>query len=214
MLFWSRIGLAYRTDEVKVTPQSWKDLWNDAYAGRRGTYTIGNSLGINFLFMASRLWGKDFFDIDAGVEAVKRLQPKLVDFTGTMEQHLTQKEVVIAVLHDGAAWDLQKRGVPVSWVAPVEGVPILDQVCHVTRGSKNRELAWKFVDAFLSPEVQLAWAQELFFSPTNRTVKLPADVASKIISGPADVEKLLIFDWAQIARQRPAWTEKWNRALR
>ncbi len=45
-------------------------------------------------------------------------------------------------------------------------------------------------------------------------MKLPPDVASKIISGPKDVEKLLIFDWAQIAKQRPAWTEKWNRALR
>jgi len=214
VLFWSRIGLAYRTDLVKLKPQSWKDLWNEEFAGRRGTYTITNTLGINFLFMANKVYGRDFFDMDAGLAAVKRLQPKIVDFTGTMEKLLEQKEVAIAVLHDGSAWDLAKRGLPIDWVAPSEGVPILDQVAQVTRGSKQKDLAWKLIDAYLSPEVQLAYATELYFSPTNRNVKLPPDVAGKIISGPKDVERLFIFDWSQIAQQRPAWTERWNKELR
>jgi len=118
------------------------------------------------------------------------------------------------VLHDGSTYDLQKRGIPLDWAAPSEGVPILDQVIQVTKGSKNKELAWKLVDAYLSPEVQTAFATELFFSPTNKTVKLPPEVARKIISGPADVDKLVLFDWAKIARQRPQWTERWNKELR
>jgi putative spermidine/putrescine transport system substrate-binding protein len=138
----------------------------------------------------------------------------MVDFTGTMQKHLESKEVAIAVLHDGDAWDLAKRGIPVDWVAPSEGVPILDQVIQVTKGSKNKELAWKLIDMYLSPEVQLAFATELFFSPTNKTVKVPPDVAKKIISGPADVEKLVSFDWNVIAKQRPQWTERWNKELR
>jgi putative spermidine/putrescine transport system substrate-binding protein len=214
VLFWSRIGLAYRPDVVPKKPESWKDFWDDAYAGRRGTYVIGNTLGINFLFMAGKVWGQDYFDVDAGLAAVKRAQPKLVDFTGTMEKHLEQREVVIAVLHDGSAWDLQKRGLPIDWVAPREGTPILDQVIQVTRGSKNKELAWKLVDLYLSPAVQTAFATELYFSPTNRSVKLPAEVAGKIISGPADVEKLVVFDWSVIAKQRPQWTERWNKEMR
>jgi putative spermidine/putrescine transport system substrate-binding protein len=213
-IFWSRIGLAYRTDVGLKRPTSWKDLWDPAYDGKRGLYVIGNTLGINTLFMASKIFGRDYFDVDAGIAAIKRLQPKLVDFTGTMEKHLESKEVAIAVLHDGSAYDLAKRGIPVDWVAPSEGVPILDQVIQVARGSKNKELAWKLVDMYLSPEVQLAFANELFFSPTNRTVKVPQDVAKKIISGPADVEKLVVFDWTQIAKQRPQWTERWNKELR
>jgi putative spermidine/putrescine transport system substrate-binding protein len=213
-MFWSRIGLAYRTDGGVKKPASWRDFWDESYAGRRGTYVIGNTLGINFLFMADKLHGKDAFDVDAGLAAIKRAQPKLVDFTGTMEKHLESKEVVIAILHDGAAYDLQKRGIPVDWVAPSEGTPILDQVIQVTRGSKNKELAWKLIDDYLSPEVQLAFATELFFSPTNRTVKVPADVARKIISGPADVDKLVLFDWGHVAKQRPQWTERWNKEMR
>ena len=183
-MFWGRIGLAYRTDSGVKKPTSWKDFWDEAYTGKRATYVIGNTLGINFLFMISKIFGKDYFDIDAGVAAIKRAQPKLVDFSGTIEKQLEQKEVVLAVLHDAGTYDLQKRGIPVDWVAPSEGTPILDQVVQVTRGSKNKELAWKLIDAYLSPEVQLAFATELFWSPTNKTVKVPADVARKIISGP------------------------------
>jgi putative spermidine/putrescine transport system substrate-binding protein len=213
-MFWGRIGLAYRTDMGLKKPVSWKDFWDESYAGRRATYVIGNTLGINFLFMASKIYGKDFFDIDAGLAAIKRAQPKLVDFTGTVEKQLEQKEVVIAVLHDGATYDLQKRGVPVDWVAPSEGLPILDQIVQVPRGSKNKELAWKFIDAYISPEVQAAFATELFWSPTNRTVKVPPDVARKLISGPAEVDKLVLFDWSHVAKQRPQWTEKWNKEMR
>src|SRR5215470_12861314 len=213
-MFWGRIGLAYRTDSGIKRPTSWKDFWDDAYAGKRATYVIGNTLGINFLFVVSKIFGKDYFDVDAGIAAIKRSQPKLVDFSGTIEKQLEQKEVVIAVLHDAGSHDLQKRGLPVDWAAPVEGQPILDQVVQVTRGSKQKELAWKLVDMYLSPEVQTAFATELFFSPTNKTVKLPPEVARKMISGPAEVDKLVLFDWAKVARQRPQWTERWNKELR
>jgi putative spermidine/putrescine transport system substrate-binding protein len=213
-VFWGRIGLAYRTDMGLKKPTSWKDFWDEAYVGKRATYVIGNTLGINVLFIVSKIFGKDYFDIDAGVAAIKRSQPKLADFTGTVEKQLEQKEVVIAVLNDASTYDMQKRGIPVDWAAPSEGLPILDQIVQVTKGSKNKELAWKFIDAYLSPEVQLAFATELFWSPTNKTVKVPLDVAKKIIGGPADVDKLVLFDWAQVAKQRPQWTEKWNKEMR
>src|SRR5258708_36387687 len=141
-MFWGRIGLAYRTDSGIRKPTSWKDFWDEAYTGKRATYVIGNTLGINFLFMISKIFGKDYFDIDAGVAAIKPAQPKLVDFTGTVEKQLEQKEVVMAVLPDAPTYPPPKRRLPVDWVGPSEGQPILDQVVQVTKGSKNKELAW------------------------------------------------------------------------
>ena len=87
-----------------------------------------------------------------------------------------------------------------AWAAPPSESYTLEEALH--KVARN------------SPEVQLAFATELFWSPTNRTVKLPHDVAKKIINGPADVDKLLVFDWAQIAKQRPQWTERWNKEMR
>src|SRR4026208_343218 len=141
-MFWGRIGLTYRTasgvkkpgpgkdfwdappprphppDPGVKKPVSWKDFWDDAYTGKRATYVIGNTLGINFLFVISKIFGKDYFDIDAGVAAIKKAQPELVDFSGTIEKQLEQKGVVLAVHHDAGANDLKNRGIPVDWVAP------------------------------------------------------------------------------------------------
>src|SRR4029453_6573574 len=60
-MFWGRIGLAYRTPMGLKRPVSWKDFWDETYTGRRATYVIGNTLGINFLFMAGKLYGKEYF---------------------------------------------------------------------------------------------------------------------------------------------------------
>ena len=98
--------------------------------GKRATYVIGNTLGINFLFMTSKIYGKDYFDIDAGVAAIKRAQPKLVDFTGTVEKQLEQKEVVMAVLHDASTYDLQKRGIPWTGSPPPRVCPSSTRSCR------------------------------------------------------------------------------------
>src|SRR5262245_62934549 len=72
-MFWGRIGLAYRTDMGLKKPASWKDFWDPSYDGKRGIYVIGNTLGINFLFMADKTYGHDYFDLDAGIAAIKKL---------------------------------------------------------------------------------------------------------------------------------------------
>ena len=91
---------------------------------------------------------------------------------------------------------------------------VAQTLAHVLAPSTGGGDLRAYLDAYLSPEVQLAFATELFWSPTNKTVKVPADVAKKIITGPADVDKLVLFDWAQVAKQRPQWTEKWNKEMR
>src|SRR5207302_10458183 len=37
VLFWSRIGLAYRTDAVAKKPTSWKDFWDAEYRSEEHT---------------------------------------------------------------------------------------------------------------------------------------------------------------------------------
>ena len=167
-MFWGRIGLAYRTDSGVKKPTSWKDFWDDAYTGKRSTYVIGNTLGINFLFVISKIFGKDYFDIDAGVAAIKKAQPKLVDFSGTMEKQLEQKEVGDRGAPRRGDQRSEEARHPGGLGGPREGTPILDQVVQVTQGSKNRELAWKFIDAYLSPEVQTRLRDRALLEPDQQ----------------------------------------------
>ena len=214
-MFWGRIGLAYRTDSGLKKPTSWKDFWDEAYVGKRATYVIGNTLGINFLFMASKLYGKDYFDIDAGVAAIKRAQPKLVDFTGTVEKQLEQKEVVIAVLHDASAYDLQKRGIPVDWVAPSRGPadPRPDRPGHARLEAQGagvevhrrlplaRGAAGLRHRALLEPDQQDGEGARRTWRRRSSAGR-PTWTSSCSSTGPRSPSS------------GPQWTEKWNKEMR
>ena len=171
--------------------------------GRRATYVIGNTLGINFLFITSKLFGKDYFDIDAGVAAIKRAQPKLVDFTGTAQKQLEQKEVVLAVLHDADTYDMQKRGIPVDWVAPQRG--------HADpRPGRPGPAGLEEQGAGVEVHRRLPLARgaaglrhRALLEPDQQDGEGAPDVAQKIINGPADVDKLVLFDWAHGGQAAP-----------
>ena len=214
-MFWGRIGLAYRTDSGIKKPTSWKDFWDEAYVGKRATYVIGNTLGINFLFI-------DLEDLRQGLlrhrRRGRRHQARPAQ-AGGLHGHRGEAARAEGGRDRGAPRRLPPticRSAASRWTGspPARACRSSTRSSRSRSGSKNKELAWKFIDAYLSPEVQLAFATELFWSPTNKTVKVPADVAKKIISGPADVDKLVLFDWAQVAKQRPQWTEKWNKEMR
>ncbi len=49
--------------------------------------------------------------------------------------------------------------------------------------------------------------------PTRRS-RYPRTWRRRSSTAPADVDKLVLFDWAQVAKQRPQWTEKWNKEMR
>ena len=213
-MFWGRIGLAYRTDIGPQEADVLEGLLGRGLRGQAGHLRhrqhARHQLPLHRLedlrqgLLRHRRRGRRHQARPAQAGGLHRHRGEAARAEGGRDRGAPRR------LH----LRLQKRGIPVDWVAPSEGQPILDQIVQVTKGSKNKELAWKFIDAYLSPEVQLAFATELFWSPTNKTVKVPADVAKKIISGPADVDKLVLFDWAQVAKQRPQWTEKWNKEMR
>jgi putative spermidine/putrescine transport system substrate-binding protein len=83
----------------------------------------------------------------------------------------------------------------------------------VLKGSKNRELAWKFLDAFLDNQAQVGFATSEFYGPANKTVTVPEEDAKLITATPEDVKRLAFFDWDTIGGQRSRWIERWNREI-
>jgi putative spermidine/putrescine transport system substrate-binding protein len=214
ILMWGAVGLGYRDDLVTTKVDSWEAPFDPAFADKRGTYTLANTLGLQMFLMYNKMFGKDEYDADAGFSALKKWVPmKLADFTGTMETYITQGEVTIANLPDASVAKLAKQGLKLSFGAPKEGLPALEQVAQVLKGSKNREMAWKFLDTFMDAPAQVGFATTEFYGPGNKTVKLSAEDARNITATPEQVKQLVFFDWEKIGAQRGRWVERWNREL-
>jgi putative spermidine/putrescine transport system substrate-binding protein len=196
-IFTSAIGLGYRTDKGLTVPKSWKDLADAKFAGQRGGYQIPvNSLGQAHLMLLGQLYGKGMTDLEAAYKALEQLKPiKLVDFTGQMEKMLLQGEVVIAVIHDSGIYRYDGQSQPIDFVAPAEGVLSLEQVLNVTPGSKVKELAFAYIDYMLRPDVQKQLAEAVWYSPSNKNVKLDPRYDAKLYNTPEKIAKLIQVDW-------------------
>jgi putative spermidine/putrescine transport system substrate-binding protein len=196
-IFTSAIGLAYRTDKGIRPPTSWKDLSDPAFAGQRGGYIIPvNSLGQMHLMMLGKIYGKGFEDLDAAYKALEQLKPiKLVDFTGGMEKMLLAGEVVIGVLHDSGVYRYDDQKPPMEFAAPSEGVISLEQVLNLTAGTPRKELANVFIDFMLRPDIQKTLSEAVWYSPSNRKVKLDAKYDARLYNTEAKVAQLIQMPW-------------------
>ncbi len=196
-IFTNAIGFGYRTDKTIPTPKSWKDLANPDFAGRRGSYIIpANSLGQMHLMMLGKIYGKGLTDLDAACQALDQLKPiKTFDFTGQMEKALLSGEVTIGVLHDSGVYRYAGENQPIEFAAPHEGVLALEQVLAITPGSKVKELAYAWIDFMLRPDIQKTLAEAVWYSPSNRNVKLDAQYDARLYNTEAKVSQLIQVDW-------------------
>jgi putative spermidine/putrescine transport system substrate-binding protein len=195
--FTSAIGFGYRTDKGLSAPASWKELADPKFAGVRGSYIIPvNSLGQMHLMMLGKLYGKGLTDLDAAYKALEQLKPiKMYDFTGGMEKALLSAEVNIGVLHDSGIYRYDGQNQPIAFAAPSEGVLSLEQVWNITPGTKVRELANAYINFILRPDIQKTLAEAVWYSPSNKKVKLDARYDAKLYNTEAKVAQLIQVDW-------------------
>lgn len=196
-IFTSAIGLAYRTDKGLAKPTSWKALADRKLDGARGGYIIPvNSLGQAHLMMLGKVYGKGMQDLDAAYKALEQLKPiKMVDFTGQMEKMLLSGEVSMGIIHDSGVLRYEGQNQPVDFAVPSEGVLALEQVLNVCPGSKVKELAFAYIDFMLRPDIQKLLAEGVWYSPSNKKVKLAAKYDAKLFNTEAKVAQLIQPDW-------------------
>lgn len=210
------LGIAYRTDLVSKVPKRWKDLWDPAYKGKLGIYSIANSATPMFLMLVAKIFSGNDKNLDAAFQKVKELLPvRFSDFSGDMEILLTRGEVHIGILDSPAAARLKRQGVPIEWVFPLEGVFMFEQDTNVTEFAKNKELAFKFVNYFLSLPVQTKWAEKFWWTTGNRKVKVSGELAQEIpVHTQAQIRSILRWDWDWVnAGARERMIERWNREI-
>lgn len=215
-VMFSPIGIAYRSDLVKIPPRAWKDLWDSPeLKGKVGLYQIDNTAGYSFLMMTSKVYGSGPFDFDVGFRRIEQLKPfPQAALAGAMAVLLSRGEILAGPLDIGETLSLKKKGVPVAWAAPSEGMFMFDQTFSLLKNGPNKDAACAFLDYMLSEEVQVKLALEFQGVPVNRNVKLPPTFAEEQPMGVNDLDKIVAFDWVAANKRRDGVTEGWNRVTR
>lgn len=209
------LGIAYNPDYFD-SPPNWADLWKPEYKGKVAMANIPGSDGEGFLAIAARLAGADETNPDAGFEKLAELKPLPLVYTDLDELFLQMDrgDIVAAPVFSGYAWTYIDKGMNIafSW-ANDPGTVMLMDVLTIVEGTKNRELALAWTQLSLSPKVQTAFAEEIYFGPTNSKVVLEGEVAERCVYGEDKINSLLRLDWDWLIENRDDIVDKWNRFL-
>lgn len=208
------IGAAYRSDVVKTTPASWKDLWNPEFKGHTGLYTITNTAGMMFLLMVARIYGGSEYKTDVAFDEIHKLKPfTQVDFSGTMEIMLTRGEITVGPLDFSAVARLKLKGAEIAMNLPPEGSFMFDQMFNMLKGSKKKAEGYQWINFILRPDIQLKWVKGFYVTPCSRAVSIPEDLKPLIPLRDDKMKDIVVFDWETANKNRDAIIERWNKEM-
>lgn len=206
------LSLGVNTALLNVDPPtSWADLWDPRFAGMVCPGSIELTPGVLFLVQASLERGGSYQHMDPGFDAIRALKPNLRKFyrdIGEVRPLLDSENVVVAVSSNVTQGEVDK-GNPIGVIFPKEGCLASPAVAQVVKGTRAKELAERFIDTYLRPEVQFQWAKNFYLMVFNKKVRIPDALRSRIAG-----KKIVFFDAAAIAQQREAWVERWIREVR
>jgi len=208
------IGIQYNTDYVEK-PTSWLDLWKPEYRGKVAPFVFPGTQGSAFLVMAARVHGGYECNIGPGFEALKQLKPYPAILSGIPETNLAfmEGDVWFTPQIHGYTYLFKAEGGPVDFAIPKEGAPLAMNSAVITTNSQNVDLAEIFINYQLAQPAQEAFARELYYAPTNRTVVLDDELASMMPYGEEEVSKLLMLQWNMIIENQSEWADRWNREI-
>lgn len=211
--FWQTpIVIAYNKDFVETPPADWADLIKPEY---KDLYNIGNTSSQTVrTYIIGMLW--DYFDEETG-----DISEEGWDFL----REFYQNARTLPTGSDTDVWQLMKTGempiqlnwfggvknnaalneIPVEYVKPEKGTPVVAEAIGIVNGTKNEDLAKKFVDWWGSAEVMSEYANEFGQAPAH-----PDAVAlcNDEVKADAELFKAQDIGWEVASEKIDEWFEK------
>ena len=216
--FFQVVGLTYNPETVKTPPTSWADLWKPEFKGRVGITNLNSTLGTGFMVEIAKMHGGSEKNIDPAFKQIAALKPNLAAVAanpGALATLFQQGQVDISPGNFNAIQILKAQGVPVEFVAPKEGAIAFKTTFHITKNAPNKELAFKLIEAAMSPEVQAKLMEEPYLVvPTNKKVAMKGVIAKVLAKDQAAMMAGFVFqDWKTINEGRAAWIDRFNKEI-
>jgi putative spermidine/putrescine transport system substrate-binding protein len=204
-------SIVYRSDLIKVN--SWADLLDEKLAGNVALPNITGTQGPLTLMMLDKAAGNDGTDLAGVISEVGKHADDIVTFysrSSELTQLMNQEEVIAAPVGRFAWSAFKDSPLPFAWAEPAEGQAGGMNVMVMTKGNGNEDLAYQFMDYWLSTEVQTKVAEALVDSPANAEVVVSDEIADNLTYGADLINSLSLLSPAEIIDNREAWVEQWN----
>ena len=171
------------TSNIEIN--SWEDLWKPELKGKIAIPDITTTNGAAVVDIAATKAGVDITEDngEAAFKELEKLKPNVVKTyskSSDLANMFSSGEIVAAIASDFAFETIQKAKPEVINVIPESGTYLNFNTININANSKNKDLAYEFINYVLSDEVQERAAKALNDAPINTDVKLNEEDAKNL----------------------------------
>jgi putative spermidine/putrescine transport system substrate-binding protein len=208
--------LVYDKTKVKEKPTSWRALWDPAYDRKVALHGVPDILGIALTVVLEKMAGGTKWNenLDLGIKEMETLAPRVMtwDPKPDLWGAVMAQQAVIGVGYNARSQVFADQPNSVlAAVIPSEGTLFQINSVVLVKNAPQAAAARKLVDYMLSPVAQKAFAEAMFYAPTNRKVELSQVARDR--TTPADMSKVIDVDWLALAKIREKLTQDWRRRV-
>ena len=203
------------TSNIEIN--SWEDLWKPELKGKIAIPDITTTNGAAVVDIAATKAGVDITEDngEAAFKELEKLKPNVVKTyskSSDLANMFSSGEIVAAIASDFAFETIQKAKPEVINVIPESGAYLNFNTININANSKNKDLAYEFINYVLSDEVQERAAKALNDAPINTDVKLNEEDAKNLAYGDI-VKNAKTIDYKVVNPLMNDWINKWNRVM-
>jgi spermidine/putrescine-binding protein len=212
---WGTVGIGYDSEVIRDPPDSWAVLWDPQYKGRISMLNDQREVfGATLRLMGQSLNSTDRSVIEAAKGKLMEQKPLVKTYTSDhYDQLLATGEVVLAHGWGGPIARAMRERPSIRYVVPKEGGTIWADCLVVLKTARHKDLAMRFVNFLLDPQVAARTSERLLFAAAPAAVRdlvSPAVRQNPAVYPPDDIVRRL--EWLNdvgdaVRAYDRAWTE-------
>ncbi|WP_462412852.1 ABC transporter substrate-binding protein [Neobacillus sp. Marseille-QA0830] len=211
------IGIVYNKKAAGKEIKEWDDLWDSSLKGKVSIPDIATTFGPAMLYLANNHTNGDITKDNgkAAFKGITDLAPNVVKTyskSSDLANMFQSGEITAAVVGDFAVPMITESNPDVAYVVPQSGTYANFNTININKNSKNKDLAYKYINWRLSQEVQEKTAVSLNEAPTNKKVELDEETAKNKTYGDV-AERTNKVDSTLVNKNLESWINQWNRIL-
>lgn len=212
---WGTAGIAWDSSKIKENITGWSDLWNPKYAGKIVVLDDDREvIGAALQLLGYSRNTTDSKQLAAAEAKLKELIPRVKAFdSDSPKTELLTGEAWIGLVWNGEAAIAMKEDPNIKFVIPKEGGSLWIDNMAIPKGAKHKDLAEKFINYLLEPEVSVELAKAYPYGLPNLAGKklLPPEDQNNPVAYPsaADLARCEIIQdvGAATVEYDRIWTE-------
>lgn len=219
--FYGTVGILYDKTKVTKTVDSWSILWDEDYKKKIFMYdSQRDSLMVALKLLGYSMNTHDLDELQQAKEKLIEQKPLVYAYVGdSVIQQMIDGEAYLAVVYSGDAAYIMANNPNMSFAIPKEGTNFWIDSMVIPKTSQNVELAHKFINFMISPEIARAnteyvmyttpveqvfnevieedWANNYAYNPTIIDV-FGGNIQTEVFRDPGDFIKEYDKIWSEV----------------